>query len=105
MVAAIADAAGVATCRALAEEAGRRRLVAAVPALEALCRRFKGFGLLHTVPEQIAALQGLVAIGGAEAAATVLRFVIDGVVLGPGLSAAIAAAATLQCRLPPDSAT
>ena len=35
---------------------GRRRLTSAIPALEGLCRRFKGFGLEHAVPEQIAAL-------------------------------------------------
>jgi hypothetical protein len=32
-------------CRALVREAGRRRLMAAIPALEALCRRFRRFGL------------------------------------------------------------
>jgi hypothetical protein len=45
----------VVDCHALCAEAGRRRLTAAIPALEALCRRFKGFGLEHAVPEQIAA--------------------------------------------------
>jgi hypothetical protein len=103
LVAAIVDA-GPATCHGLAEEAGRRRLVAALPALEALCRRFKGFGLVNTVPEQDAALQGLVAIGGAEAAAAVVRLIVGNVVHGPGLGTAIAAAAELQCRLPPDHA-
>lgn len=103
LVAAIVDA-GPATCHALAEEAGRRRLVAALPALEALCRRFKGFGLVNAVPEQAAALQGLVAIGGAEAAAAVVRLIVDNVVQGPGLGTTIAAAADLRCRLPPDIA-
>jgi hypothetical protein len=103
LVAAIVDA-GPATCHALAEEAGRRRLVAALPTLEALCRRFKGFGLVNAVPEQAAALRGLVAIGGAEAAAAVVRLIVGDVVQGPGLGTAIAAAAELRCRLPPDNA-
>src|ERR1700686_1609547 len=42
---------------ALAAEAGRRQLAAAVPALTALCRRFAGFGADRLVPEQAAALQ------------------------------------------------
>ncbi len=103
LVAAIADA-RVATCHALAEEAGRRRLIAAIPALEALCRRFKGFGLTGAVPEQTVALRGLVAIGGSEAAAVIVRTIVDGVVQGPGLCTAVAAAAELRCRLPPDKA-
>jgi hypothetical protein len=41
---------------ALAHEAGRRKLTAAVPALEALCRRFSGFGIRRLLPEQAAAL-------------------------------------------------
>src|SRR5262249_57616808 len=36
----------------LAAEAGRRQLVGAIDALEALCRRFQGFGLEHLIPEQ-----------------------------------------------------
>jgi hypothetical protein len=89
-----------ADCRALAGEAGRRRLVAAVPALEVLCRRFKGFGLQHVVPEQAAALDGLAAIGGRDAAAVVARTIIDKVVQGPGLSHAVSGAAQLRSNLP-----
>jgi hypothetical protein len=43
-------------CRSLAAEAGRRRLVGAIAALEALCRRFQGFGIEHAISEQTAAL-------------------------------------------------
>jgi hypothetical protein len=43
----------------LAAEVVARRLVAAVPALEELCRRFKGFGRLHPVREQLTALDAL----------------------------------------------
>jgi hypothetical protein len=91
----------VADCHALSDEAGRRRLIAAIPALEALCRRFKGFGLEHKVPEQIAALNGLTTISTREAAAAVSRIITDNVVRGPGLRDAVHAAARLECRLPP----
>jgi hypothetical protein len=47
---------GIADSIALAAEAGRRRMTAAVPALEALCRRFSGFGADRIVREQAAAL-------------------------------------------------
>src|SRR5437763_3437432 len=59
----------VADCLALCAQAGRRGLIAAIPALEALCWRFKGFGREHALPEQIAALRGLAAISKREAAA------------------------------------
>jgi len=99
LVAAIPGA-GLATCRALAEEAARRKLPAAVPALEALCRRFKGFGLQHRVPEQTASLQALAAIGGAAVGAAVRRIVVEEVVSGPGQRDAVHAAAALRCILP-----
>lgn len=75
-------------------------MVAAVPALEALCRRFKGFGTDHPVAEQTAALGGLAAIGGREAADAVARIVTDRVMQGPGLAQAVAAAARLGARVP-----
>jgi hypothetical protein len=96
--------ASLSDCRALAAEAGRRRLTTAVPALDALCRRFKGFGLHHAVPEQVAALQGLAAIGGRVAATAVTRLVTEGIVQGPGLKDATGAAAVLGCNFPPDRA-
>src|SRR5712691_1567358 len=99
LVAAIPDA-GLAAGPALAAEAGRRRLVAAVPALEALCRRFAGFGMHRLVPEQAAALQALEAIGGREAAQAVGRMLSKAVVVGPALNLAVAAAAGLRSDLP-----
>src|SRR5438132_1519624 len=51
--------AGIADSLALAAEAGRRRMTAAVPALETLCRRFAGFGADRIVPEPAAALDPL----------------------------------------------
>ena len=100
LIAAVADAVG-ARASALAAEASRRRLQLAVPALESLCRRFKGFGLVDPAPEQVAALRGLAAIGGAAAADAVARIGADGVVQAPGVAAVFAAAASLGSRLPP----
>jgi HEAT repeat protein len=103
LIAAI-PVAGPATCHALTQEAVRRRLAASVPALEALCRRFKGFGLRHRIPEQTASLQALAAIGGAEAMAAIRRIIVSDVVAGPGLREAVAAASALRCKLPEHTA-
>jgi hypothetical protein len=90
-------------CHALVAEAGRRRLAAAVPALESLCRRFRGFGLHDAVSEQVAALTGLAALGGRDATAAVARIIVDDVVQGPGLASAISAAAELRAILPAET--
>jgi hypothetical protein len=89
-----------ADCSDLIAEVACRRLIEAVPALEALCRRFKGFGLHRAVPEQIAAVNALAALGGPEAGATLVRILCDSVVQGPGLVHAVRAAAALRVRLP-----
>jgi HEAT repeat protein len=85
---------------ALAAEAGRRRLAAALPSLETLCRRFSGFGIDRMVAEQAAALQALAAIGGREAAEAVTRLIVRGVVQGPALSLAVSTAARIGSILP-----
>jgi hypothetical protein len=56
LIEAIPDA-GIANAPELAAEAGRRRLAAAVQALERLCRRFVGFGSDRAIPEQVAAVE------------------------------------------------
>jgi hypothetical protein len=89
-----------ADCHSLAAEAGRRRLARAVPALEALCRHFKGFGVEHAVPEQTAALHGLALIGGRDSAQAVARIIVDQVVQGPGLRTAAGVAAEIGSILP-----
>jgi HEAT repeat protein len=76
--------------------------VGAVVALEALCRRFRGFGLEHPVPEQTAALETLAEIGGTEAARAVKRIVTEQIVQGPGLDSALKTAAPLKVGLPTD---
>ncbi len=91
---------GIADGPSLVAEAGRRRLAAAIPIIEDYCRRFAGFGTQHKLPEQIAALEALAAIGGAEAAAAVARIIGRGWVQGPTLVGAAAAAARLGSRLP-----
>jgi hypothetical protein len=87
---------------ALATEAGRRRLAAAVPSLEMLCRRFSGFGIDRMVPEQAAGLQTLAAIGGREAAQAVSQLIVRGVVQGPTLNLAVSTATQIGSALPAD---
>jgi hypothetical protein len=99
LVAAI-PASGVTDGRALAVEAGRRRLGIAVPVLEDYCRRFAGFGTQRALPEQIAALDALAAIGGSDAARAVERIIGRGWVQGPTLANAVAAAVRLGSQLP-----
>jgi len=95
-------AAGRADGPQLAAEVGRRRLGAAVPVLEDYCRRFAGFGLQHPLPEQVAALQALAAVGGQEAARSVARIIGRGWVQGPTLATGVAAAERLGSHLPAD---
>jgi hypothetical protein len=84
----------------LAREAGRRRLAVAIPVLQDYCRRFAGFGTAHPLPEQVAALEALGAIGGPVAAATVVTIIIHQWVQGPTLPTAVAVAARLAAPLP-----
>jgi HEAT repeat protein len=95
--------AGLRDSLALAEEAARRKLTAAVPALGAICRRFKGFGQYAAIPEQASALSALAQIGGREAAATIARVIAEEIVQGPGLPAAIAAAVAAGAGLPAET--
>jgi hypothetical protein len=99
LIAAI-PCASQATCLSLADEVARRRLAGAIPALTALCRRFRGFGLDRAVPEQVAAMRGLGAIGGREARAAITALITDGVVQGPGITVAVEVARGLRARLP-----
>jgi HEAT repeat protein len=103
LIAAIPDV-GFADCRDLTAEIARRGLITAVPAIEALCRRFKGFGLHRAVPEQVAAVNTLATLGGREARAALVRILCDDVMQGPGLVHAVSAAAVLRVRLPAERA-
>src|SRR5258707_5002561 len=84
LIAAIPES-NLADSIALATEAGRRRLAAAIPSLETLCRRFSGFGIDRMVPEQAAALQALAVISGREAAQAAFRVAMPAVRQGPAL--------------------
>jgi HEAT repeats len=101
LIAAIPEA-SLSNSSTLAAEAGRRRLAAAIPALAALGRRFAGFGTDRAVPEQAAAILGLVMIGGRDAAHAVAQMIERAVVCGPTLSDAVRAAAQLRARLSVD---
>jgi hypothetical protein len=92
--------AGLADSVPLTAEAGRRRLPAAIPVLEALCRRFAGFGADRIVPEQAAAIDALAQIDGADAAGALARLIARRTVQGPCLQRAVAAAACLGAKLP-----
>ena len=90
----------VADSVALAAEAGRRRMTAAIPGLEALCRRFTGFGADRIVPEQAAAIDALAHIAGLDAAQALARLIARRTVQGPCLQRAVGAAARLDAKLP-----
>ena len=75
-------------------------MTAAIPALEALCRRFAGFGADRIVPEQAAAIDALAQIAGADAAEALARLIARRTVQGPCLQRAVAAAACLGAKLP-----
>jgi hypothetical protein len=92
--------AGMADSIVLANEAGRRRITAAIPALEALCRRFAGFGADRMVPEQGAAIDALAQIGGTEAAQALARLIARRTLQGPSLHRALNTAGSLGARLP-----
>jgi len=98
ILAAIPDA-GMPLVLALIQEAGRRRLPAAIPVLGRLCRLFAGFGLEREVPEQAVALDALASIGGQDARLAVSELLDDHRVQGPTLKVAVRVAATLRCGL------
>ena len=79
---------------------------AAMEALDlvALCHRFIGFGVDCVVPEQVAALEALGAIGGPEASRSVSQMIVKAIVQGPNLAAAVIAASCLGVIFPPDFA-
>ena len=101
LIAALPNSGLADTC-ALAAEAGRRRLIGAVNALVTLCNRFIGFGVDCKIPEQVAALEALAAIGGPDAVRSVGKMIARGVVQGPNLAAAATAASQLGVIFPPD---
>ena len=94
LIAALLEATLADAC-ALAAEAGKRRLGAAVPAFIALCKRFVGYGIDVEVPEQAAALEALGVIGGPDALRAVVQLIVRKIVQGPTLVVAITVASQL----------
>ena len=92
--------AGLSDGPSLIAEVERRKLATAIPVLEKLCTRFAGFGADLIIPEQVAALRALAAIGGHEAARSVTRLIDTAVVQGPTLNVAVSVAAGLGADLP-----
>ena len=84
------------------EEVGRRRSAGAIPALARVCRLFMGYGADEMIPEQIAAVEVIAAIGGHCAAPAIAEIIDEQVIVGPGLVQALDAAAQLGSRLAHD---
>src|SRR5208337_2654772 len=103
LIAAIPEATLADAC-ALAAEAGKRRLSAAIPALMTLCNRFVGYGIDVGVPEQAAALEALGVIGGREASRAVVQLIVKRIVQGPTLVVATTVASQLGVIFPTDIA-
>jgi hypothetical protein len=93
---------GVSEYRCLVHEVTRRKLSSAIPALEALILRHAGFGKDRVIPEQAAAIEALVAVGGRAAAEVVGRLLARRAIEGPGLELALDAAARLRTHLRED---
>ena len=92
----------LADASAITTEAAKRGLRAVIPALTSLCNRFVGYGANVVVPEQVAALYALGAIGGREAAQAVSRLIAKKIVQAPTLIAALSVALQLGVVLPSD---
>ncbi|MGB8843709.1 MAG: HEAT repeat domain-containing protein, partial [Aliidongia sp.] len=65
-----------------------------------LCGYLSGWGKEHLVPEQVAALDALVKIGGRDAGEAVVAGILQRVFIGPTLGSAVAAAAALAAIVP-----
>ena len=68
--------AGPSNVETVCREVVSRSLQAAVPALEALWRRFLGFGIEKPLPEQLAVIDTLARLGSADARAALRRIVL-----------------------------
>lgn len=79
---------GPSNVETVCSEVVSRSLQAAVPALEALWRRFSGFGIEKPLPEQLAVVDTLARLGGADARSALRR-----IVLWKGLPASLLPAA------------
>ena len=79
-----------------------RSLEGAVPALETLWRRFAGFGIEKPLAEQLAVVDTLAHLGGADACSALRRIVLSRALPASLLPAALDAAAQAGLALPAD---
>ena len=92
--------AGPSNVEAVCSEVVSRSLQAAVPALEALWRRFSGFGIEMPLREQLAVVDTLARLGGTDARAALRRVVLWKGLPASLLPAALQAAASARLALP-----
>ncbi len=85
---------------ALCDEIVTRSLKGAVPALEALWRRFVGFGIVTPLVEQLSVVDTLVRLGGADARSALSRMVLSKSLPASLLPAALQGAAEARLALP-----
>ena len=91
---------GPSDVEAVCSEVVSRSLQAAVPALEALWRRFSGFGIEKPLREQLAVVDTLVSLGGTDARSALRRIVLSRDLPASLLPAALQAAASAGLALP-----
>ncbi len=94
--------AGPSDVDAVCTEVASRSLEGAVPALEALWRRFVGFGIERPLAEQLAVVDTLARLGGVDACSALRRIVLSRALPASLLPAALSAAAQAGLALPAD---
>ena len=92
--------AGLSNVEAVCSQLVARSLQAAVPALEALWRRFTGFGTERPLREQLAVVDTLARLGGADARAALRRIALSRDLPAPLAAAVLRAAADARLTLP-----
>ena len=94
--------AGPSDVDAVCTEVASRSLEGAVPALEALWRRFAGFGIEKPLAEQLAVVDTLARLGGVDACSALRRIALSRALPASLLPAALQAAAQAGLALPAD---
>ena len=97
---ALVPRAGPANVEAVCSEVVSRSLETAVPALEALWRRFVGFGIEKPLCEQLAVLDTLSRLSGADARSALRRIVLSRALPASLMTAALRAAVAAGLALP-----
>ncbi len=82
----------------LIAEVERRREATGAPLLVRVCRRHAGFDRSRTVPEVVAALKALTAVGAANAAPAIMRLVEQGALGHASVAAALRYFASVRHR-------